>query len=141
MAQLPSGDRRGSPFLDHILVHGGHGYASGLLNLLEAQALAAQAPDFGHFGGRKLGTSRFLCTARLPGLNALGEAHPLLLGDRGQDGDDGLLEQARAVEVLLRKGFELHASHLQALEVVQRLPTPSRLKRSKLQNNTTSKRR
>jgi hypothetical protein len=43
-----------------------------------------------------------------PCLSSLSQPHPLLLGNGSQDADDGILEHAGAIEVLLGVALELH---------------------------------
>ena len=90
-------------------MHSGHRHASGQLNLFEAEPLPSQAAQFGHHViGQRWATGR-LAAAGLPGLDTLGEAHALLLGNGGQKADDSVTEEASTVEVLLGERLELHA--------------------------------
>lgn len=105
-------------------MHRRHRYARRQLNLLEAEALPAQPPHFGHFGRGKAGSSRFFRTTGLPRFDALGKAYPLLLGDSGQNSDDGLPEKACAVKILLGEGLERHTGYIQALKMIERFAYP-----------------
>ena len=96
-------------------MHGGDGYACRHLNLFEAQTLSPQPANLFHFRSGERGAAGLLIAAGLPGFDALREAHPLLFGNGGKNGNDSIPEYACAVEVLLDEGLELHARRVQAL--------------------------
>ena len=54
-----------------------------------------------------------------PGASALREADTLLLGDGGQDGDHGILEDIAGIEILLRVGAEADAPLREPVEQEQ----------------------
>lgn len=99
-------------------MHRRYGYAGSHLNLFKAEPFPSHAAQFGHYLLRQCSMTSCLATARLPSLDALRK--PLLLGNGGQQADNGFTEHPRAVEVLLCEGFELHASCCALLQVVER---------------------
>jgi hypothetical protein len=72
-----------------------------------------------HVVGQRRAAGRFVTTG-LARLDALGEAHSLLLSDGIQKADDSLAEHTDAIELLLGKGLELYAGRIRLLLVIER---------------------
>lgn len=54
----------------------------------------------------------------------LAQAHARLLGHDSQNGNDGILKDVRAVEVLFGVGLVTHAVALQRIQVLERRQRP-----------------
>lgn len=69
----------------------------------------------------QFGSPGLLQTTGLARLNPFGETHLLLLSNGRQDGDEGFLKDAGAVEVLFGEGLKRDTSSVLAQEVVESL--------------------
>lgn len=113
--------------LHHIFRHGTSRHAHCLPNGIVAHAPALEPA---HLLNLLLAFSRrphlhaLRHLAGHAGLGALAQAHPLLLGQRGQYRDDGLFEQPGRVEVLLGKRLEAHAPAFELVQVLERRQRP-----------------
>jgi hypothetical protein len=72
------------------------------------------------------------------GMHALAEPHSFLLGDRGENTQHRVAKDAATVQVRFRKASVAHAYCARRSRCCNVPKTPSREKRSKLQNSTRS---